>query len=309
MDSIYSLFYTGRSNPYRYGFGTWDSSRPTLNRSKSQIMSVYDKLPLINNQKNYPKTKREKKKKKYKIRKVIPQTPYDIEKSRRELSTFVKDINNSIAVRLQNENFIAQQKLNKIKNNYNEIKSLINNRIDKLEHDQEMQFINLKYALEMGGGLKMMGAVRNAEEGNNYDLDRAEEQDMYDAAKKLPKIVEDRIDVINDMKKKEKQEERKLYSDIRQKVRDEIRLQKEKDELRFRDEINEIERKRDNIHEERLRLLDELRRDEFNNSIMDDYSRAMPPPPYYPYPPMNNNEDSTNSFLKMFLLKKLLDDT
>jgi len=51
---------------------------------------------------------------------------------RKELTNFVKDINKSIAVRLQNDNFKAHQKLNNIKNNYNETKTLLNNKIDKL---------------------------------------------------------------------------------------------------------------------------------------------------------------------------------
>ena len=214
MDNIYSLFYTGQQNPY--GIGTWDSrghkmkhssSQPFLtNNSNKYHTSINDpkkrdsnidnlKLPLINSRPStHYRHHTKKSRKKYNTNSSIESSSqYDVNKNRKELSNFVKDINNSIAVRLQNDNFLAQQKLNNIKNNYNEIKNLLNNKIEKLEHDQQMQFNNLKYALEQGGGLKMMGAVRNANGGNNYDLQRAEEEDMIDATRKLPKILEDKI--------------------------------------------------------------------------------------------------------------------
>ena len=348
MDNIYSLFYTGQQNPY--GIGTWDSrghkmkhssSQPFLtNNSNKYHTSINDpkkrdsnidnlKLPLINSRPStHYRHHTKKSRKKYNTNSSIESSSqYDVNKNRKELSNFVKDINNSIAVRLQNDNFLAQQKLNNIKNNYNEIKNLLNNKIEKLEHDQQMQFNNLKYALEQGGGLKMMGAVRNANGGNNYDLQRAEEEDMIDATRKLPKILEDKINIINDMKRKEKQDEKRLLSQVRKKVNEEIKKQKEKDEIRFKKEIDEIEQKRENILQERRRLMEELQHNDYeesasNNTVynqpninppgMYPQPQMMPPYPYppqmYPPPMNNNNNDSTSEFLKIFLLKKLFDD-
>ena len=360
MDNIHSLFYSGKQqNPF--GIGTWDSKGhklkhssslpyynnktlpPTLAdqyRKKTQYSntSQYIKLPIIHSRPgSYHKNI--KTSKSYKtISSSESSYQYDVNKNRKELSNYVKDINNSIAVKLQNDNFIAQQKLNNIKNNYNEIKTLLNNKIDKLEQDQQMQFDNLKYALEQGGSLKMMGAVKNANGGNNYDLKRAEEEDMIDATRKLPKLLEDKINIINNMKKKEKQDEKRLLSQVRKKVEEEIKKQKEKDEIRFKKEIDEIEQKRENIRRERRRLIEELQYNnnddsESNNNtfypnnpnpnIIQQPGIGMYPPqmmPQYPYhpsmyppPPMNNNNsnnnnDSTSEFLKIFLLKKLFDD-
>ena len=365
MDNIYSLFYTGQQNPY--GIGAWDSKGRKLKHSSSQpsyhtnsktlppIMAEQMKKNTQNSSSNQkiklpvilsrPEShhRHRKNSRRYRTNSSGSESSYqyDANKNRKELSNFVKDINNSIAVRLQNDNFIAQQKLNNIKNNYNEIKTLLNNKIDKLEQDQQMQFDNLKYALEQGGGLKMMGAVRNANGGNNYDLKRAEEEDMIDATRKLPKLLEDKINIINNMKRKEKQDEKRLLSQVRKKVNEEIRKQKEKDEMRFKKEIDEIEQKRENIRQERKRLMEELQRNDIEDSISNSIYTNLPQPqpqttmthplmpgmypspaaqiiPQYPYappmypPPMNNNNnnnnDSTNEFLKIFLLKKLFDD-
>ena len=346
MDNVYSLFYTGQQNPY--GIGTWDSrkikhssSQPFLTNNIKTISSKKSndkiKLPIIMTKTSHKNHSKKDKNKYTTNSSMSSSSQYDVTKNRKELSNYVKDINNSIAARLQNDNFIAQQKLNNIKNNYNEIKSLLNNKIDKLEQDQQMQFMNLKHALEQGGGLKMMGAVRNADEDNNYyDLNRAEEEDMIDATRKLPKILEDKINMINDMKKREKQDEKRLLSQVRKKVNDEIRKQKEKDEMRFRKEINDIEQKRENIRKERRRLMEELQHNDSEESMSylssyqyppNVYTQSQPPPQPHPQmmapypvsyppqiyaPPMNNNNnsntDSTNEFLKIFLLKKLFDD-
>jgi len=353
MDNVYSLFYTGQQNPY--GIGTWDSKRRKLKNSSSQpyltsnsknlphILSEQNRkntqysrdredlhLPLIHTNHNY--------KDKLRRYKTINSSEsgssyrYDTNANRKELSNFVKDINNSIAVRLQNDNLIAQQKLNNIKNNYNEIKTLLNNKIEKLEQDQQMQFDNLKLALEKGGGLKMMGAVKNANGGNNFDLQRAEEEDMIDATRKLPRLLEEKINLLNNMKIQEKQDEKRLLSQARRKLNDELKKQKEKDEIRFKKEIDEIEQKRERIRQERKRLIEELNNDFEDSESNTIYSNSQsgpapsPPPlmyppqmmPQYPYqqpmfipPPIhtnNNNGDSTSEFLKIFLLKKLFDD-
>ena len=354
MDNLYSLFYQGQGQQNPYGIGTWDSKGHKLKHSSSMPFYTNSKTlpPILSEQirKNTQNSSSSKKiklpiihsrpesyhrfkkiNKKYKTNSSSESSyQYDVNQNRKELSNYVKDINNSIAVRLQNDNFLAQQKLNNIKNNYNEIKTLLNNKIEKLEQDQQMQFDNLKYALEQGGGLKMMGAVKNANGGNIYDLKRAEEEDMIDATRKLPKLLEDKINIINNMKKKEKQDEKRLLSQVRKKINEEIKKQKEKDEIRFKKEKDDIEQKRENIRRERRRLIEELQynnneESESNpNTIYPNQNIIQPgigmyPPqmmPQYPYPPSmyppppmnNNNNDSTSEFLKIFLLKKLFDD-
>ena len=355
MDNINSMFYTGQQNQ----FGSLDNRPRNLKHSNSQPYFSNQNLPPILSEQfayknnNFNNTQLSNKSNQILKLPIIDSRPisqfkshkrryrtnssddssykYDYNKNKNELSNFIRDINNSIAVRLQNDNFIAQQKLNNIKNNYNEIKTLLNNKIEKLEQDQQMQFDNLKYALEQGGGLKMMGAVKNANGGNNYDLRKAEEEDMIDATRKLPKLLEDKINIINDMKRKEKEDEKRLLSQVRRKVNEEIKKQKEKDEIRFKKEIDEIERKRENIRQERKRLMEELQNGDIeeseseliNQNSSPIYNQNIQPPAMYPpqmmapygFPPNiyptidnNNSKDSTNEILKIFLLKKIFDD-
>ena len=335
MENIYSKFYTGRKNPF--GIGTWDSDnkiRRKLNHSNSQPYFISqnssDSKNLILPQISSKYENGAKKPKKYETQtsSISSTYNYDTKKNRKELSNYIRDINNSVANKLQSDNYIAQKKLNNLKNNYNEIKTLLNNKIEKLEHDQQMQFDNLKYALEQGGGLKMMGAVKNANGGNQYDLQRAEEEDIIDVTRRLPKLLDEQLSKTYNTKKK--YGTGRLFSkmpDIRKRVDDELNRQKALDDLKFKRELDEIEAKRENIRQERNRMLRELQNqdiDDLDDPIYLSPSPPFPPPPMYnpynpymmpspfnPYfmPPMNNNNnDSTGELIKIFLIKKLFED-
>ena len=107
----------------------------------------------------------------------------DTNKNRKKLPNYIKDKNYGVSTKLQNDNFISQQKLNNLKNNYNEIKTLLNNKLEKLEYDQQMQFDNLKSALGKGGRLKMKSAIKKANSWNNCDMKLDEQEDIIDAKK------------------------------------------------------------------------------------------------------------------------------
>ena len=119
-----------------------------------------------------------------------------------------------------------------------------------------MQFDNLKYALEQGGGLKMMGAVKNANGGNNYNLQRAEEEDIINASRRLPKLLDEQLGKAYSSKKYGTSH--LLSKDIRRRVDDELNRQRALDDLKFKRELDEIEAKRENILQERRRMIREL---------------------------------------------------
>ena len=342
MDNIYSKFYTGNTSPF--GIGTWDSNhRRKLNKSSSLPYFPTNVSNKSNNLILPPVNPKYENGGKY-IKQYPTQSSsssislrYDTNKNRKELSNYIKDINYSVANKLQNDNFIAQQKLNNLKNNYNEIKTLLNNKLEKLEQDQQMQFDNLKYALGQGGGLKMLGAVKNANGGNNYDLQLAEQEDIIDATRKLPKLLDKKINEAFGYKKYNRLRngyDTDLMPNLR-KMDDELKRQRSLDDMKFRRELDEIEAKRENMRHERQLMLQELQNQEIDSLDDPFYMPSLPPPqpqmynynytPYNPYmvppppppyfiPPMNtgnnnnNNSDSMGELIKLFLIKKLFDD-
>ena len=56
---------------------------------------------------------------------------------------------------------LSLKKINNLKNNYNEMKTLLNNKLEKLELEQQIRFDNLKYALGQVGRLKMLTEVKS----------------------------------------------------------------------------------------------------------------------------------------------------
>ena len=56
---------------------------------------------------------------------------------------------------------LSLKKINNLKNNYNEMKTLLNNKLEKLELEQQIQFDNLKYALGQVGRPKMLTEVKS----------------------------------------------------------------------------------------------------------------------------------------------------
>ena len=333
MNGIYSKFYTGNESPF--GIGTWDSNQHRkLKHSSSQPYFLTNNsskknnliLPPVNN--NY--NERERKNKLYTTHSSSSSSSfqYDINKNRKELSNYIKDINYSVANKLQNDNFIAQQKLNNLKNNYNEIKNLLNNKLEKLEQNQQMQFDNLKLALGQGGGLKMLGAVKNANGGNIYDLQRAEQEDIIDATRKLPKLLDKKLNDALNYKRynKYKNNYDDNLSNMKRRMDEELNRQKFLDDMKFKRELDEIEAKRETMRQERERMLQELQNqdiDDLNDPLYlpppppfppsmynpyNPYNPYMVPPPYF-MPPMNNNNHSdTSELIKFFLIKKLFDN-
>ena len=56
---------------------------------------------------------------------------------------------------------LSLKKINNLKNNYNEMKTLLNNKLEKLELEQQIRFDNLKYALGQVGRPKMLTEVKS----------------------------------------------------------------------------------------------------------------------------------------------------
>ena len=123
MDNIYSLFYQGQGQQNPYGIGTWDSKGHKLKHSSSMPFYTNSKTlpPILSEQirKNTQSSSNSKKiklpiihsrpesyhkyrkiNKKYKTNSSSESSyQYDVNQNRKELSNYVKDINNSIAVR------------------------------------------------------------------------------------------------------------------------------------------------------------------------------------------------------------------
>ena len=184
-------------------------------RDKTLNYNSKVKLPLIKNYQPYNLTNSSKK---------FKRNNSDININ--EFSKYMNDINNNVDMKITNSNLRAQEQINIMKNNYNDMKNLFNYKLDKLEQDQQKQFENLKYFMELN-------AQNNP---NNKNL-------MY-----APKLLEDKIYQINNLKRQEYENQQRLLSEINKKVKEEVQKQKQIDEIKFQKQLNEIQQKRNNSH-------------------------------------------------------------
>ena len=209
--------------------------------------------------------------------------------------------NNKIALKLKRDNLLAHKQLNDIKDDYNNMKLFLNDKMSQIEMQQRNQIENLK----------------------NFFEERDMRENQY-----------------NEMKYKERQRQ-KLLNGIKEKVQNEIQQQREMDEIRFRKQVDEIEKRRADIMIERSKLFEEfqeynkLHRDNIINrnkakeykikQLRDNYIKnnnnynynnqrypiRYPRPIIIPpsiYVDMNSqNKNPQNELFKLFLLRDIME--
>ena len=66
---------------------------------------------------------------------------------KRDITYLMDEMNYNFQKKLQNDNNIINENINEVQNNYDEMKYLLNNKMDKLELQQKMDFENLRNEL------------------------------------------------------------------------------------------------------------------------------------------------------------------
>ena len=285
MENIYSNLYPNYPNNYRYNSNLIHSnSQPLLNinnHGKKSYLNLSGKEIISNSH-----------------------LPYKYNGSSHNLNTIninpYKKNNNNIAFKLKRDNLLAHKQLNDIKDDYNNMKLFLNDKMDQIEMQQRNQIENLK----------------------NFFEERDIRENQY-----------------KELKYKERQRQ-KLLNGIKEQVQKEVQHQREMDEIRFRKQVDEIEKRRADIMIERSKLFEEfqeynkLHRDninrrnkdkedkirqlkenilKYNNNIYNSqrypirYPRPIiiPPSIYVDMHPPNKNQQ--NELFKLFLLRDIME--
>ena len=216
---------------------------------------------------------------------------------------YMKNVNNNIQQQLKEDNTILNQDIDKVENDFNEIKIDISEKLKQMEIKQKSNFDKLKEVIRNVGGGKMSKAIQNVFEGKNYDLQKAEDEFLANEVFNLPNIINQKIneEEMNNLKK-----EQILKKQIEEKMNFEYERQRQIEELKHREKIRlmEIEREKERI--ENLKVLNKLRyevmqekQDNYKNFInkinnMNPYNYGM-----------NQNNSSFDDVCKVFMMKKM----
>ena len=109
----------------------------------------------------------------------------------KDVSNAINNINNDLNTRLKARNEVTQNQINEIQNNYYEIKHLLNNKIDKLEKNQQKVFDYLKYSFDQNKLKNDMNDPRYENQINDYrQRNSIEREKLLNMLKDVPIMIQ-----------------------------------------------------------------------------------------------------------------------
>ena len=221
----------------------------------------------------------------------------------------MNNVNMNIQQQLKEDNIILNEDIDKIENDFNNIKILLNEKLQNMENKQKENFEKLKNVIRKVGGRKMSKSIQNVFEGKNYDLQKAEEEYLANDIFNLPNIINKKM-TEEELMNIEK--EKRLRIKIEKEMNEEFLRKRKIEELKHKEKLKTLEIEREKERIENLKTLNMLRyqirkenEDNYNN-----YINNMNNPNY-----MNNVNNmnqfnmaknfSLNDISKIFFMKQM----
>ena len=209
---------------------------------------------------------------------------------KKDLNNFMEEINYNLQRKMENDNNVINNNINAVQNNYDEIRYLLQDKIDKMELKQKMDMENLKNQIQ-----------------NNINNRQKEEKLLNNSIYEM-KIME------LENKKKSKEKELLFQSELNEHISEEIRKQRELDEIKHQKELDQLRRMHELEDLENKKIVEELRFKKMKEDIMrkrkppvvQPMIQQMPFPFIYPIPNNNgNNSNKGDDLFKLFMMKSI----
>ena len=191
----------------------------------------------------------------------------------------------SVKSYLKNDNLLAHKKLDEIKNEYHNMRNFLNDKVSKLEEQQQLQFENLRNYLQANNQIEKM---KYEEKYKNNFLNEIKEQMDYDYNRKK------KLEKLRNIAIAEKLGEKRYIEEMERK-----KLLQEMVYFKKIQHINRLERM----------LLQKNRMYKYYNANSQNLSNFISPL-LFDYFNRNNNDNNQkhDELLKLILLKNLLND-
>ena len=215
---------------------------------------------------------------------------------------YINNVNKNIQKQFEEDNILINQDIDKMEDDFNEIKNMINKRLEDMEIKQKSNFEKLKDVIKNVGGKKMSSAIENVFEGKNIDLNQAEDDYLVNEVFNLPKIIKEK-------KLKEEMNSIEKENLIRKKINEQMNYELEKkreiEELKHLKKMKMMEINREKQRRENLKNLNKLRYEVMhgNQNNYDNYN--MKDMNYMNY--MSPINYGINDLFKIYLVKKIND--
>ena len=224
----------------------------------------------------------------------------------KDFHNYMNNVNKNIQQQLKEDNIILNEDIDKIENDFNDIKILLSQKLQNMENKQKENFEKLKTVIRKAGGRKMSKSIQNVFEGKNYDLQKAEEEYLANDIFNLPNIINKKM-TEEELMNIEK--EKILGMQIEKKMNEECLRKREIEELKHKERLKMLEIEREKERIENLKTLNMLRYqvrkendDNYNNYInnMNNMNNVNNMNPY----DMAKNF-SLNDISKIFFMKQM----
>ena len=225
----------------------------------------------------------------------------------------------------RNYTIMNKDKLNSIENNYYEMRYFLNDKINRLEKNQEKFNNILKYSLEQNRLQNDINAfnydkyidhverIKREKDIQYYkDKNYFEKEYLINFLNEMPKIIDNKIEhLLNN--EYDLNNRKEFLDDLKEKMEREMQEQRMYDHIKYKKKINELKKLRSIEEQEKLRLKNEIeqQRIKYKLKALKFNNRFGPFNPYsfFPFNPINNPyalNSQLDELMTAFLMKDMM---
>ena len=188
-----------------------------------------------------------------------------------DFQNYINNVNKNIQQQLKEDNIILNNDIDKLENDFIEMKHFLKEKLKNMEKKQKGNFDKLIKVLRKVGGNKISKSIQNIFEGKNYDLQKAEEEYLANDVFNLPNIIEKKL-IETELSNIEK--EKIMKKRMEKKMEEEYERKRDIEELKQKERLKMLETQRERERIEKIKNLNLLRyemrkekEDRYNNYI------------------------------------------
>jgi hypothetical protein len=158
-----------------------------------------------------------------------------------DISNVIKSLNNNLEMQLKARNQIAQERMISIKNNYNEIKDLLDNRINKIENNNKKVLDFMKYSIEQDDIKRNMindkykKYIKLSNKQNNE-----ERENLLKMVKEIPLLIQNKVSQLYADEVEENNKQNRFFNELKMKIVSELKEQRRIDNMKYEQLIKEL---------------------------------------------------------------------
>ena len=218
-----------------------------------------------------------------------------------DFNDYMNNLNLNIQQQLKEDNIILNNDIDKIEQDYDDMKLLLSEKIQNLEYNQKANFEKLKNVIREAGGRKMSKAIQNVFEGKNYDLQKAEDEYLANDVFKLPKLINQKISEEENINK---ENEKRLMNEINKNMNIEYQRRRAIEEMNHRERIKMMKLQQEKEKIEYLKNINMLRY-QMKKENEENYKNYINDINQYYNNLFAQKQFSINDLSKLYIMKKL----